>query len=200
MIRATFDLLVGQLNQYIRINDQGSPVVPGNISFLESDAGTGSAGSVDINKVVVSLVNIEEESTLKNGCNLRTIGASTYYEDRPVFLNLFLLFSAHFSDYRSGLDAVAQVIEFFQANRVFSFQNTPPERGFPEDPREQELQVHLDLHTLTFQEINDLWGSLGGKQVPFVMYKARLLPIRAKVALEEAQPIQQINLDHGTNG
>lgn len=200
MIRAAFDLLVGQLNQYVRVNNPGVPVVPGNISFLESDAGAGGAGSVDINKIVVSLVNVEEESTLKNGYNLRTIGSSTYYENRPVFLNLFLLFSSHFSDYPSGLDALAQVIEFFQSNKVFSFLNTPPDRGFPDDPREQELQIHMDLHTLTFQEINDLWGSLGGKQVPFVMYKARLLPIRARVPLSEAQLITKIDLEHGTNG
>jgi hypothetical protein len=41
MIRAAFDLLVGQLNQYVRVNNPGVPVVPGNISFLESDAGAG---------------------------------------------------------------------------------------------------------------------------------------------------------------
>lgn len=198
MIRAAVDLLVSQLNQYVRVNGTGEPVVPGNISFLESDAGGG--GVVDSDRIVVSLVNLEEESALKNGRNVRTIGSSTFYENRPVFLNLFLLFSAHFSDYPTALDALAQVIEYFQSNKIFSFQRTPPKTGFPNDPRTQELQIHLDLHTLTFQEINDLWGSLGGKQVPFVMYKARLLPIRADVPLEEAQPIRRIDLDVGGDG
>jgi hypothetical protein len=199
MIRAAFELLVSALNQYVRVNNQGDPVKAGNISFMESDA-TAGGGSVDANKVVVSLVNIEEEAALKNGANLRTVGASTFDENRPVFLNLFLLFSAHFNDYPTGLDALTQVIEFFQANKVFSFRHTPPERGLPDDPRVQELQIHLDLHTLTFQEINDLWGSLGGKQVPFVMYKARLLPVRARAPLEEARLIRRIDLDHGGNG
>ncbi len=194
MIRAAVELLISQLNQYVRVNGTGEPVVPGNISFLESDAG---GGAVDSDKIVVSLVNIEEEGALKNGCNVRTIGSSTFDESRPVFLNLFLLYSSHFGDYPTALDALAQVIEYFQANKVFSFQRTPPKTGFPEDPRTQELQIHLDLHTLSFQEINDLWGSLGGKQVPFVLYKARLLPIRARVPLEEAQPIRRIDLDSG---
>ncbi len=196
MIRAAVDLLVSQLNQYVRLNTTGDPVAPGNISFLESEGGTGG-GSVDADKIVVSLVNVEEESALKNGANVRTVGASTFYETRPVFLNLFLLFSAHFGNYPTALDALAQVIEFFQANNTFTFQRTPPDTGFPDDPRIQELRVHLDLHTLTFQEINDLWGSLGGKQVPFVMYKARLLPIRARVPMEEAKPIRRIDLDTG---
>ena len=196
MIRAAVDLLVNQLNQYVQVNTTGDPVVSGNISFLESESGSGG-GSVDSDKIVVSLVNVEEEGALKNGCNLRTIGANSFYENRPVFLNLFLLYSAHFSDYPTALDALAQVIEYFQGNKTFDFQRTPPDSGFPGDPRTQELQVHLDLHTLTFQEINDLWGSLGGKQVPFVMYKARLLPLRARVPMEQARPIQRIDLDSG---
>ena len=199
MIRAAVDLLVSQLNQYVRLNTTGDAVAPGNISFLESEGGTGG-GSVDADKIVVGLVNVEEEGALKNGANLRNVGASTFYENRPVFLNLFLLFSAHFGNYPTALDALAQVIEFFQANNTFTFRHTPPDTGFPDDPRTQELRVHLDLHTLTFQEINDLWGSLGGKQVPFVMYKARLLPIRARVPREEARPIQRINLDTGNKG
>ena len=196
MIRAAVDLLVSQLNQYVQVNTTGDSVVPGNISFLESEGGS-AGGAVDSDKIVVSLVNVEEEGALKNGYNVRTIGSKTFYENRPVFLNLFLLYSAHFGNYRTALDALAQVIEFFQANKVFTFQRTPPDTGFPADPQTQELQIHLDLHTLTFQEINDLWGSLGGKQVPFVMYKARLLPIRAQVPLEEAKPIRRIDLESG---
>ena len=195
MIRAAVDLLVNQLNQYVQVNTTGDPVVSGNISFLESESGGG--GTVDSDKIVVSLVNVEEEGALKNGCNIRTIGASSFYENRPVFLNLFLLYSAHFTDYPTALDALAQVIEYFQANKTFTFQRTPTDAGFPADPRTQELQIHLDLHTLNFQEINDLWGSLGGKQVPFVMYKARLLPLRARVPLEEAKPIRRIDIDSG---
>ena len=196
MIRAAVDLLVSQLNQYVQVNTTGASVVPGNIAFLDSDGGAGG-GAVDSDKIVVSLVNVEEEGALKNGYNVRTVGSSTFYENRPVFLNLFLLYSAHFGNYPTALDALAQVIEYFQANKVFTFQRTPPDTGFPEDPQTQELQIHLDLHTLTFQEINDLWGSLGGKQVPFVMYKARLLPIRAQVPLEETKPIRRIDLESG---
>ena len=90
-----------------------------------------------------------------------------------------------------------QVIEFFQANKKFSYRNTPPESGLPDDPDTQEMQIHLDLYTLSFKEINDLWGSLGGKQVPFVMYKARLLPIKARVPNAPTEPIRKIHLDAG---
>lgn len=196
MIRATVDLLVSQLNQYVSLNTTGDPVVAGNISFLESDGGAGG-GSVDTDRIIVSLVNVQEEGALKNGSNLRTIGSDSFYERRPVFLNLFLLFSAHFTNYPTALNALTQVIEFFQANAVFSYQRTPPNTGIPTDPRDQQLQAQLDLHTLNFQEINDLWGSLGGKQVPFVMYKARVLPIQARTPMEQAKPISRIDIDAG---
>ena len=39
------------------------------------------------------------------------------------------------------------------------------------------LELHMEIHTLNFEQINDLWGSLGGKQVPFVMYKLRVLEV-----------------------
>ncbi len=41
-----------------------------------------------------------------------------------------------------------------------------------------ELKLNIELYTLTFEQINHLWGSLGGKQVPFAMYKVRLVRIQ----------------------
>src|SRR5438132_11302651 len=64
-------------------------VVLGNVATLENHAELA-------NHLVLSLVNIEEESTLKNGQhfvrNPATNGSETL--SPPVFLNLYLLFSA----------------------------------------------------------------------------------------------------------
>jgi len=53
------------------------------------------------------------------------------------------------------------------------------------------MRIIMELYTLTFEQINHLWGSLGGKQVPFVMYKARLVKIQHQIT-EEAPLIEQI--------
>ena len=52
----------------------------------------------------------------------------------------------------------------------------------------------MELHSLTFEQINHLWGSLGGKQVPFVMYRARMLSLTADEVLGRGDPITDINL------
>jgi len=57
----------------------------------------------------------------------------------------------------------------------------------------------LDLFSLTFEQINHLWGSLGGKQVPFVLYRARLLSLTAKEIKETGAPITDISISsHST--
>ena len=55
------------------------------------------------------------------------------------------------------------------------------------------MKLILDIHTLNFEQINDLWGSLGGKQVPFVVYRTRLLELRRDAVLQAAPLIEQIN-------
>lgn len=75
---------------------------------------------------------------------------------------------------------------------MFSFTTSPPASGMPEDERLRQLNLSLDLHTLSFEEINDLWGSLGGKQVPFVMYRARVVEIKAVENNAEAPLISTI--------
>ena len=196
MILDALNLLVGQLNQYVRVVGETDPVQLGNIAFLEAQGGgnDNNNGGQDLQRIVLSLVNLEEEKTLKNLPRVRQVGAESRYVEPPVHLNLYLLLSANLSSYEGSLRGLSQVIEFFQANRSFSMQLTPPSTGLPDDPRVQELQMHLDLHTLSFQEINDLWGSLGGKQVPFVMYKARLLKLRARRPERAAPAIHSIDI------
>ena len=47
-----------------------------------------------------------------------------------------------------------------------------------------EIRLVPELYTLTFEQINHLWGSLGGKQSPFVMYKIRLVRIQGRITAE----------------
>ena len=48
---------------------------------------------------------------------------------------------------------------------------------------EAELSITMELVALSLEEINHLWGALGGKQLPFVAYRGRL------VVLEEDRTI-----------
>jgi hypothetical protein len=79
------------------------------------------------------------------------------------------------------------VIECFQVQPDLSFATSPVVGNVSQD-----VQIVLDLHSLTFEQVNHLWGSLGGKQVPFVLYRARLVAIAAPQRQSEAPVITEV--------
>jgi len=60
-----------------------------------------------------------------------------------------------------------------------------------------DLKFTLELYTLTFEQINHLWGSLGGRQVPFAMYKLRLVAITDRSIVREVPLIEEIETQIG---
>lgn len=84
--------------------------------------------------------------------------------------------------YEFALGRLSLVIQFFQAKKSFTIKNSPfttisSDSNIPQETKD-ELKLNVELYTLTFEQINHLWGSLGGKQVPFAMYKIRLVSIK----------------------
>jgi hypothetical protein len=212
MMRHVLFLLINQLNAYLdTLVTTGTPphVVAGNIG-LSTTLG-GNETYMD-EKIVVSQINAMEETSMKNAAPFRSGISGEDIEHPPVFLNLFLLFSANYNpvssiesnadglNYYRGLNRLSQVIEFFQGKSMFSIQNSPVEDFLPstagiDDPPPVELQtaeIRLEMVTLSFEQINYLWGSLGGKQLPFVMYKASLVPIRRQHVTGRGSAIQDI--------
>jgi hypothetical protein len=55
-----------------------------------------------------------------------------------------------------------------------------------------DLKFTMELFTLSFEQINHLWGSLGGRQMPFVMYKLRLVTISEHAVVREVPLIEEI--------
>jgi hypothetical protein len=122
MIHKVLSLIAHQLNQYIPANGGESVVVLGNITLSDSP----NQNTLN-NRVVVSVVNIEEESTLKNSPHFMKRDAGVSYHHPPVFLNLYVLFCAHFpNDYYTSLEHLSAVIEFFQHRKTFNLQSPFP--------------------------------------------------------------------------
>ena len=181
MLAKALRLISTQLRQYIASTDPGATdpdapnyVVLGNIALAD----VSDLSPPIRQRVVLSMVNVNEEATFKNLPNYDRLGGETRYRNAPVHLNLFLLFSANYDDYENALRRLSQVITFFQGKNVFTFRDAPMDE-FLDDAEVADFKLVLDLYTLTFEQINYLWGSLGGKQVPFVMYKLRLVKVQA---------------------
>lgn len=198
MIHDALRLLVNELNDaFGGAGGAGDAVTLGNIALMDGDQDAQGGG--DLRKIVLSLVNVTEDQTLKNGPHHRLRDGRVIYENRPVNLYLYLLFSANDGVYSTALNNLSRLIQFFQGKSVFTLRNSPDTSGLLAAPEDLAgLRMILELHSLTFEQINHLWGSLGGKQVPFVMYRARLLSLTADEILGRGDPITDIEL-HGTD-
>lgn len=203
MISLAAGLIRDELSRFIVNNKRNDDQIVAGDILLANIAELENTEFLDLrNKVVITVVNIEEESTLKNRPNYipNASGTGKAYNQPPVSVNLYVLFSATLGDtvnaYEFALHRVSLVIEFFQSKRLFTVQNSP-QSVVGQDPAftplEREiLRLAPELYTLTFEQINHLWGALGGKQVPSVMYKIRLVEIASRES-RPAPAIEEIN-------
>jgi hypothetical protein len=183
MIDNALTLLRDELEAYV----SPDKVVIGNIAHWETENSENLKESL-----VLTLVNVEEESTLKNRSNQRRNPNGTIsYEQPPIFINLFLLISANFSGPRGYLKSVgllSRVLQFFQDRVVFTLANSPNSTLVITDADElaalKDMKLLIEFYTLNFEQINHLWGSLGGKQMPFAMYKVRLVKLQERRSIE----------------
>ena len=130
---------------------------------------------------------------MKNGpAAFRDSGGQISYKSPPLNLNLYLLFTSTYTQYSTALKRLTQVLSFFQGKRQFTLRNSPlPQARLPSF---LEISLSLDLLSLSFEELNHLWGSLGGKQLPFAVYKCRLVSVGQDRILEGGAPIQEIEI------
>jgi hypothetical protein len=120
------------------------------------------------NKVVVTLINIEKEPTVKgvSGGGSRTFSNSS----SPVSINIYVLFSAYFSstNYPEALRFLSFVIAFLQDKSVFSQSNTPR-------LDESIEKLTFELESVGSEKLNNIWSTLGAKYMPSALYKVRML-------------------------
>ena len=191
MIDRALDFLAKQMDNYLQIlqsNGNSTLILPnntqnvilGNISQIGTDEDDGLN-----NHVVVSLINIEEDRISRPVDKYVRINQQVVYKNPPVYLNLYVLFTACYSDYASALLLLSNVIKFFQYKNVFTTLNAP------DLPKEID-ELIFDLKTLSMQDLNNLWGILGSKYLPSVMYKVRLVSISEDFAEGSASLLTEI--------
>jgi hypothetical protein len=168
----------------------------GNVA--EVAAGTNGNGS-GRNKVLLSVVNVQEERTLKNVPSYVRDDASlrVRYENPPTFLNLAVLVAATHSSYRDALTALSRALLFFQFRSVFTHEDVDPQsitEGAPvsELDRLVEFKLIFNLWSPTLEEVNDMWGMLGGRQFPFALYSMRMLELRFRATQRESGLITEV--------
>ncbi len=145
------------------------PLRLGNIAQHESAKNDDGVENLE-NSLVASLINVEEEHAAKDPRNYVVGGDGASLICPPIHLNLYLLFTANINDYSEALKSLSMIIKFFQAN--FSFSPT----SNPNLPDGIEV-LNFKMHPLSFDQAHQFWGALGGKYIPSVLYKARMISI-----------------------
>lgn len=150
----------------------------------------------------VSLLYEEEEKTLKNNNYLQT-----YYDQKDqnkikgyrmvnpaIFLNLYVLILSTHSPYEEALKQISCVISYFRRNNVFSQQRKENGHDINDFGTGYDSlhKLILDLHTLTFEQNNSMWQTLGSKLYPYVVYKVSMAAYVEKETEADMEPVKEV--------
>lgn len=173
MIDLTLKFLSEEINAYLSLQPNlvvgDLSLVLGNASRIFDTDGT----NIDVpmtNRGVLSLVNIEEERMIRSQDNVKRNADGIVYAEPPLFLNLYVLFVMNLRNQDMALKWLSAVLRYFQHQPIFQPQSHP---NLPTGIE----KITATLHTLSFEQANQLWSMLGGKYLPSVLYKLRMVPI-----------------------
>ncbi|TXD85073.1 DUF4255 domain-containing protein [Subsaximicrobium wynnwilliamsii] len=158
----------------------------GNVGLLSDD----EFKSVNFSKIFITVLKIDEER-LANNKNVYFIkdGNDDYSKrsNPQKSFSLNLLFAACSSNarYTDSLQRLEKVLECFQEQHIYEI----PLPGRPEN-----LQIVLEIQNMDLNQQNQLWSIIGGKYLPSVIYKVKLIPIQG-IAEDGYGIIERVRID-----
>ena len=182
MIRETLLFLRDQINNYLKLKLE----ITENMVIIDNVIT--QSGDLNATELSLSLVNVEEEKIHKTQSPYKTSNDSVNMVNPEIKLNLYILLAANFgtNNYEEALRFLSHVITFFQGQQVFNHQNAPALDANIE-------KLIMELVTLSFEQQNHLWGFVGAKYIPSVLYKVRLIRIAEEATIRETHAISEIN-------
>jgi hypothetical protein len=168
MIDKTLSFVLGELNGFLGTN------FPSNephavLSGLANQDGSAPLGVE--NKIILSLTNVERETAVSPGPVTRPDPGAALRVSPPLSLNIFILVSSNFGSYVESLRFLSSSIGFLQAKPVFTPQNSA---GFPRGLE----RLSIEMVNLNMSDLQNLWATMGGKYLPSVFYKLRMITIQ----------------------
>lgn len=189
MLFEVIQIITEQVNSYLVECGLTKSVIVENIGLPESQV-----DNIKLleDKVALSLLNLQEEATLKNIPNHYYDNNKIVYRNSVINLNLFLLFSANRKTYPQSLKDISKIIEFFQGKKLFNQSNTVFDRNSTLMNDVDNFCFTVELYTPTFEELNYIWGTLGGRQLPSALYKVSMIQIERNISQGERDLLNQV--------
>lgn len=182
MIDLALSFLRDELAAYV-LARTNSTSVDVKLTSLVNEAGKYAFGDETI---ALSVINLEEDRTFR-----AQVPEYNYVNGQHVKLNpelkfnIHLMAAANFTIYSQSWKAISLVLSFFQSHSSFSSSENPAL-----DPSIERLSVELE--TLSFEQLNQVWAYVGGKYLPSAVYKIRIVVIQDEEIAGVQSPITSI--------
>lgn len=166
MIDRAIGHIAAQLNEYLRslLNTAEDIVVVSNL------LGPDGAPAPNVNnRVVIFLTSIERDTASRR---LPEGGGNGLSAAPPLFLNLYLMVAANFTgnNYPEALKFLSLTVSFFHGRPVLDHVNSP-------DLDDRIEKLILDIENTPPQAMSNIWGVLGGRYLPSVLYRVRMVAL-----------------------
>jgi hypothetical protein len=158
--------------------------------------------------MILSIVNIEEDKTLKNQTLYKEYSGNgnsiDKYKKPSQNLILSLLFTSYNknqADYGNGLEKLEYIIRCLQYNNVFYYDDLLflEQTEASENQAKSMNKIILDLVSLKSDQLNQMWSYLGGKYMPSVVYTMRMIRIQNENNLPTDPVIDKAKVQLWTN-
>ena len=137
------------------------------------------------NKIIISMVHLEQETTRQVYGNRMPNGAGVARVNPPVLFNIQTLIGANFDDYSEALKLLTAAIGFFQQNLVLNRASNP-------DMPQGLDQLQFEIENLSLFDIHNLWSSMGAKYLPSILYKLRHVTIDLERIRQAEERVTQV--------
>ena len=199
MIHSSLSFLKNQVNSFLAIKDPlntaGSLITPVSLTNIVDQENHLFNASGD--HIFMTLINTEEETVGKSQLPyLKTPDDKLHVVNPEIKLNLYIQF-AGFSTIATGINPpyeraiqlLDQVIFFFQFRNVFT------KNQYPDLLSAGIEKLIIEPVSLTFEQLNHLWATLGAKYMPSLTYKCRMLTYRETVVSPDQPLIKDLKIE-----
>ncbi|MEM0939787.1 MAG: DUF4255 domain-containing protein [Bacteroidota bacterium] len=141
-------------------------------------------------KLLLTLVNISQETTLKNLTGLTSSEGAFKRGNPPQSFNVDFLLSANCSKYEESIKLLSDAINYLQGNHFFDHSNSPT------------LSTHIEKLSLSIldrdiSEMVHIWSAHGAQYLPSLAYRSRIVVIDGSEILETVPELSSNNLRKG---
>lgn len=160
------------------------------LNFISKDEPADKDNAGDL---FITLLRVEEETSRKPQLPLYNKVEKGYEMVNPeIWLNLHILITSQANDYGTALQQLSRVV--YWINSIPSLKHNRKEEGG--NGGTDITNYEMVLESLTAEQSNSLWQTLGSKMVPAVTYNVRMVEIGSEPYTEAPFGIVGIDKDN----